>query len=210
MEFKLIGINEKLTQAWETVFKDVENVTIIKDSIFNHPSDVIVSPANSFGYMNGGIDFSISKNLGWHIEKLVQQKIRNEFFGELLVGQSLIVETNHNDFPYLISAPTMRTPMTILRSPNVYLAMKAILTLWKYGKLENGELVKNKVKSMAIPGLGAGVGQVPPIVCARQMRIAWEDVMNEKYSTEAGWKALRSNYAYFFTHDDRDLHYDIP
>lgn len=206
MEFKLIGINEKLTQAWENVFKDIENVNIIKDSIFNQPSDVIVSPANSFGYMNGGIDFSISKNLGWHIEKLVQQKIRDDYYGELLVGQSLIVETSHNDFPFLISAPTMRT----LRSPNVYLAMKAILTLWKYGKLDNGELVKNKVNSLAIPGLGTGVGQVPPIVCERQMRIAWEDVMNEKYKTDLGWEELRSNYAYFFTHDEKDLHYDIP
>ncbi len=63
---------------------------------------------------------------------------------------------------------------------------------------------------MAIPGLGTGVGQMPPLLCARQMRIAWEDVMKEKYKTEKGWEELRSNYAYFFTHDEKDLHYDIP
>ena len=57
--------------------------------------------------MNGGIDFAISKNLGWDIEKSVQQKIRDEFFGELLIGQALIVKTNHLDFPFLISSPTM-------------------------------------------------------------------------------------------------------
>ena len=104
----------------------------------------------------------------------------------------------------------MRTPMTILRSPNVYLAMKAILTLLKYGKLDNGEPISSKVKTVAIPGLGTGVGQVPPMMCARQMRMAWEDVMNEKYNSLQGWEELRSNYAYFFTYDERDLKYDIP
>lgn len=210
IKFNLLGINTNLVKAWNKVFEDVENVSVKEASIFDCPSDVMVSPANSFGYMNGGIDFSISKNLGWHIEKRVQYKIREEYYGELLVGQALIVETDHQDFPYLISAPTMRTPMTILRSPNVYLAMKAILTLLKYGKLDDGRSVSDVVKSVAIPGLGTGVGQVPPLMCARQMRIAWEDVINEKYKTEKGWEELRSNYAYFFTHDEKDLCYDIP
>ena len=40
-------------------------------------------------------------------------------FGELLVGQADIVETDHETFPWLISAPTMRHPMTILHTPNV-------------------------------------------------------------------------------------------
>lgn len=161
-----------MVETWKRVFEGVENVIIKQASIFDTPCDALVSPANSFGFMNGGIDFSISKNLGWHIEKSVQQKIREEFFGELLVGQALIVETNHADFPYLISAPTMRTPMTIHRSPNVYWAMKAILTLWKYGKLDDGTPIFEKVNSIAIPGLGTGVGQVAPLICARQMRIA--------------------------------------
>ncbi len=210
MNINLIGIDTKLIEAWKKVFKNVENVTIINDSIFNYPCSAIVSPANSFGYMNGGLDFSISKNLGWHIEKRLQLKIRNKFYGELLIGQATIVETDHVDFPYLISAPTMRTPMTIMRTPNIYLAMKAILILVKYGKFTNGTFIRDKVKSIAIPGLGTGIGQVPPIICARQMRIAWEDVINEKYKTKKGWEELRSNYAYFYTHDERNLKYDIP
>ncbi|WP_281612709.1 macro domain-containing protein [Flammeovirga sp. SubArs3] len=210
MKFYLVDINSKLTEAWSKVFEGVENVEVKNESIFDLSCDVIISPANSFGYMNGGIDFAISKHLGWHIEKTLQKKLREEYFGELLVGQATIVETNNDQFPYLISAPTMRTPMTILRSPNVYLATKAILTLLLYGKLEDGTPIKEKIKTIAIPGLGTGVGQVPPILCARQMRIAWEDVFNQKYKTEEGWEELRSNYAYFFTHDENDLKYDIP
>ncbi len=210
MKINLVALEPALADAWELVFQDVENVNITRGSIFDHPADALISPANSFGYMNGGIDFAISKNLGWHIEKKVQERIRSEHYGELLVGQALLVETDHRDFPYLISAPTMRTPMTILRSPNVYLAMKAILTLARDGKMPDGSPIAEKVKTLAIPGLGTGVGQVPPLVCARQMRLAWEDVMNKKYKTLSGWEELRSSYAYFFTHDVRDIKVDIP
>ncbi len=210
MKIYLVDINLELTEAWEKVFDGVEEVEVKTQSIFELSADAIVSPANSFGFMNGGIDFAISKNLGWYIEKKLQKKLREEYFGELLVGQVTWVETENKQFPYLISAPTMRTPMTILRSPNVYLATKAILTLIKFGKFEDGTFLKDRIKSVAIPGLGTGVGQVPAMVCARQMRIAWEDVMNEKYTTEKGWEELRSNYAYFFTHDEKDITYDIP
>ncbi|WP_400191980.1 macro domain-containing protein [Hymenobacter sp. B81] len=210
MHLYLIDTNPAVTAAWQQVFAGVGPVTVRHASIFDHPADALVSPANSFGYMNGGIDFAISKHLGWHLEKDLQHLIREKYYGELLVGQADILETGSALFPYLIAAPTMRTPMTISRGPNVYLAMKAILLLLRYGRLSTGEPVASNVQSVAIPGLGTGVGQVRPLDCARQMRIAWEDVMQEKHATEAGWEELRSNYAYFYTHDERDLKYPIP
>ncbi|PJJ59037.1 macro domain-containing protein [Hymenobacter chitinivorans] len=210
MHFNFIDTNQEVTQAWQRVFADVDNVTIQHGSIFDAPCDAIVSPANSFGFMNGGIDFSISKHLGWHLEKELQQIIREQFFGELLVGQAAILPTGSTLFPYLISAPTMRTPMTITRGPNVYQCMKALLLLLEHGTLPSGEPVKSVVRSVAVPGLGTGVGQVRPLVCARQMRLAWEDVMQRKYATKAGWEQLRSNYAYFYTHNEQDITYDIP
>ncbi|KAA9332305.1 phage tail protein [Hymenobacter busanensis] len=209
MHLNLIDTNSEITDAWSLVFADVPQVSVCHGSIFEHPADAIVSPANSFGFMNGGIDFAISKHLGWHLEKDLQRVIREKYYGELLVGQAEIIETGSPLFPYLIAAPTMRTPMTITRGPNVYQAMKALLLLLRYGKLSTGEAVGDKVQNVAIPGLGTGVGQVRPLVCARQMRIAWEDVMEEKFATEAGWEQLRSNYAYFYTHDRRDITYDI-
>ncbi len=210
MNIQLIGIHSDLVSAWQKVFAGVADVTVIHGSVFDHPCDALVSPANSFGYMNGGIDFLISKHLGWHVEKRLQQQIRDKFYGELLVGQAAIVETDSDLFPYLISAPTMRNPMTIRHTPNPYLAMKAVLVLVKYGKLADGTSVSDRVKTIAVPGLGTGVGQVPPMVCARQMRLAWEDVMQEKHKTIEGWKEIGSNFAYFFTHNPKDIKYDIP
>ena len=209
MQINLVGIEPKLIAAWQQLFKHCENVSIIHDSIFNLKADAIVSPANSFGYMNGGIDFTISKTMGWHIEKRLQEKIRTEFYGELLVGQATYVETDHSAFPFLISAPTMRTPMTIIKSPNVYLAMKAILNLIKFGKTEKGEPLSTKITSIAIPGLGTGIGQVPAMHCARQMRLAYEDVFGNMHATKERWNKMTENFAYFYTQDERDIKYDL-
>ncbi|MDO7846782.1 macro domain-containing protein [Hymenobacter sp. M29] len=209
MHLTLIDTNPEVTDAWEKVFADVPQVTVRLGSIFDYPADALVSPANSFGYMNGGLDFVISKNLGWHLEKDLQRVIREKYYGELLVGQAEVIATGHADFPYLIAAPTMRTPMTITRGPNVYLAMKAILQLLRYGQLATGELASEKIQRVAVPGLGTGVGQVRPLVCARQMRLAWEDVKQQKFATEAGWEEMCANYAYFYTHNRSDIKYDI-
>ncbi|MGI4875501.1 MAG: macro domain-containing protein [Janthinobacterium lividum] len=183
--------------------------SILHGSIFDYPADALVSPANSFGYMNGGIDFAISKHLGWHLEKELQQVIRTKYYGELLVGQAEIMPTGHAGFPYLIAAPTMRTPMTISRGPNMYQAFKAVLLLLRYGRLPTGEPVSQHVKTVAVPGLGTGIGQVRPLVCARQMRLAWEDVRHENYAVEASWEQMCANYAYFYTHEKKDIKYDI-
>lgn len=210
MQYHFIDTNRDLCLAWEKVFAGINQVNIEHRSIFDVPCDALVSPANSFGYMNGGIDFAISKQLGWHLEKRLQAIIRSRYHGELLVGQAEIIETDHPDFPFLIAAPTMRTPMTVARTPNVYLAMKAILLLLEHGQFPGGTPVKEKVKSIAIPGLGTGVGQMPLMDCARQMRIAWEDIMSENYAEKESWDRMGSNFAYFYTGNMRDLKYDIP
>jgi len=205
MIFHFVDIQADVVNAWHQVFDDISAIHISQDSIFNHPADALVSPANSYGYMNGGIDFLISKNLGWHIEKELQAKIRNRHFGELLVGQAEILPTGSDMFPYLISAPTMRNPMSITYSPNVYLAMRAILIMALHGRFEDGTPVSDKVQHIALPGLGTGVGQMPPLVMARQMRLVWEDIMDKNYETVAGWEKMGKSFAYFSTHRKEDL-----
>lgn len=209
MHLYFVDTNPEITDAWQQVFADVAEVSIHHGSIFDYPADALVSPANSFGYMNGGIDFAISKHLGWHLEKELQQLIREKYYGELLVGQADILATGHPDFPYLIAAPTMRTPMTITRGPNVYQSFKAVLLLLRHGKLATGEAIGEQVRTVAVPGLGTGIGQVRPLVCARQMRLAWEDVMHEKHATAASWEQMCANYAYFYTHELKDIKYPI-
>ncbi|WP_185816839.1 macro domain-containing protein [Hymenobacter metallilatus] len=60
MHFYFTDTNPEITDAWHHVFADVPQVTFRCGSIFDVPADALVSPANSFGYMNGAIDFAIN------------------------------------------------------------------------------------------------------------------------------------------------------
>ncbi len=140
---------------------------VIHGSIVDLEVDAIVSPANSYGFMDGGIDYVYSKHFGWDVQKKLQERIRTEFNGELLVGQATEIETNNQKIPYVISAPTMRVPMDARGTVNAFLATKAVLNL-----LTNRN---NKIKSVAFPGLCTGVGMMPFDTCAIQMSEAIKD-----------------------------------
>lgn len=190
MKIILADIHEPLIEAWQNLFETKADITIHHGSIFDIESDAIVSPANSYGYMDGGIDLYLSQFLGWHVQDRLQEKIKVIHHGELLVGLAEIVPTDHQQFPYLISAPTMRVPKILgASSVNPYLATRAILRLVLYGAFENGENIRDKVKSVAIPGLGTGVGQVPPDICAKQMYQATSDILWGDYEFPGSWVA---------------------
>ncbi|MBO9728308.1 MAG: macro domain-containing protein [Chitinophaga sp.] len=173
MEYILIDTNPKLVAAWRESFADVPHVKIIEGDITKLKTDAIVSPANSFGFMDGSLDYAISERLGWQLEKELQQRIKHLPEGELLVGKAMVLETNDPDIPYLISAPTMRIPtnFNIDTSINAYLAMKAILIA------ADGD---ERIQMVAIPGLCTGVGRMQPVICARQMRYAYDEIVAGK------------------------------
>jgi O-acetyl-ADP-ribose deacetylase (regulator of RNase III) len=170
MEIILSAIQPKLIHAWKEFFANENNVTIIESDITEIECDAIVSPANSFGFMDGGLDHALSERFGWDIEQKLQKIIKELPEGELLIGQALLLETNNKDVPFLISAPTMRIPtnFNIDTSINAYLAMKAILIKAKS---------EERISSVAIPGLCTGVGRMQPIISARQMFQAYREII---------------------------------
>lgn len=44
--------------------------------VFKEPASAFVSPANSFGYMDGGIDLHYCNTIGWHLQENLQKKIK--------------------------------------------------------------------------------------------------------------------------------------
>lgn len=170
MEIKLVYLDDFLGKAWEKSFSGIDNVSIINEDITKVKSDAIVSPANSFGFMDGSLDYVLSEHFGWHIQEKLQKKIKNSDLGELLVGTSIVLETGNSEIPYLISAPTMRVPMNfnIATSINAYLAMKAILIACKN---------HDSINSVSIPGLCTGCGRMPYHIAAGQMFLAYEEVV---------------------------------
>jgi O-acetyl-ADP-ribose deacetylase (regulator of RNase III) len=165
-KIQLVDLNDEMIEAWKMYFKDLEDVEIYKGDFFDLKTDCVVSPANSFGFMNGSLDLVISEKLGGQVQHKLQRQIIDKYDGELLVGQAELVETEYPDIPFLISAPTMRIPLILSKCVNVYLASKAIFTIFKND---------DRINSITISGLGTGVGKVPYQICAKQMRHAYHD-----------------------------------
>ena len=56
MEIILSAIDARLADAWKEFCGDLPGVTFHRGSILDLTCKAIVSPANSFGFMDGGID----------------------------------------------------------------------------------------------------------------------------------------------------------
>ncbi len=171
MKILLTDLNESLLDCWRQDFHGLDQVEIVSADICTLDVDAIVSPANSFGFMDGGLDLAISYRFGWDLEKRAQEAIRARPMQELLVGETLMVPTHDTKIPWLISAPTMRVPENIAGTVNAYLCMKAILI----SAITHTD--QPAIKSVAIPGLGTGVGKLSYPVASFQMAQAYREVV---------------------------------
>jgi O-acetyl-ADP-ribose deacetylase (regulator of RNase III) len=168
--------NIEIVNAWKSVFLNYANVEISRGNIFDLVADAIISPANSFGFMDGGIDLVYSEYFGWNIEKKLQTQIKHRFYGEIPVGVATIIETDNNKIKYLISAPTMRVPENVSNTVNAYLAFRAsLIEVVKFN--ENNQ---KKISSLLCPGLGTLTGRVSPQKCAIQMKYAYDSIIENK------------------------------
>jgi O-acetyl-ADP-ribose deacetylase (regulator of RNase III) len=172
----LRDLNPSVVSAWQAAFAGEPLVEISCGHIFDIRADAIVSPANSFGYMDGGIDLVYSQLFGYQLESRLQALILEKHFGELPVGQALVLPTEHEAIPLLVSAPTMRVPSSIARSMNVYLAFRAALI----AVLEHNTRSAPSIFTLLVPGLGTGCGEMPPDRAARQMKAAYDAVIKGK------------------------------
>ena len=170
----LIDQSVDLVREWQSAFSVFSEIEVIEGSYFQKPADAIVSPANSFGIMDGGFDLAIRNELGYSIQGKVQNDIVNGYHGELPVGSALCLETGDGRWKYLIAAPTMRVPENVSRSLNAYLAFRAILLAVMRCNTEKDAKV---IDSLVCCGLCTGVGGMSASRCANQMAIAYKSMI---------------------------------
>jgi O-acetyl-ADP-ribose deacetylase (regulator of RNase III) len=171
-------VGESLAKA----FHDVAAVEVVEGSLVDLQCDALVSPANSFGDMGGGVDKVIDDFFNGEAQRKLTTAIADQFFGELPVGIGLVVPLSGTRFAYLIAAPTMRVASNVAGSINAYLAMRAVLV----SILRHNTMDAQPILSVAIPGLGTGVGGIAPDDAAFQMRGAYDNVIG------GGWRAIVS------------------
>ncbi len=129
------------------------HITVVQGSILDVEADVIVNAANSHGIMGGGVAGVIKRAAGQEVE----QEARRQ--APIAVGRAVLTSGGKTRFKGIIHAPTMPDPAMRIPAQNVALATKAALVLAD----EKG------FQSLAMPGMGTGVGGVDPKEAASLM-----------------------------------------
>jgi O-acetyl-ADP-ribose deacetylase (regulator of RNase III) len=166
----LVDVNPAVVGAWREVFADNPEVEIVQGSLLAQRVDAWVTPTNSRGRMDGGLDAVLKRHFGAGIEKKVQREIRRLGGNLLPVGSAVWVPTGEAAPRFLISAPTMvGSAEDISATRNVALACAAAFqAVHQQNRAEPAS-----IRSVALPGLGASTGRVPVRTCANLMWTAY-------------------------------------
>ena len=162
------SIDPDVARALSIAFDEHDEVEVVEGNLLDLSCNAIVAPANSFGDMGGGLDKAIDDFHDGEIQRRLMAAIADEYCGELPVGCAVIIETMRPRFPLVVAAPTMRVPGSIIGTINPYLSMRAALV----AVLRHNRQAQRPIRSIAIPGLGTGVGGISGDVAAEQMHAA--------------------------------------
>lgn len=180
----LISPDAEFINSISELFAGVEGVTWGVGDVRDVPraGRIFVSPANSFGVMNGGIDRVYSEEMFRGCDATVKRKIhelRPEAVesGEragLRIGSALWFLVNEevtDSFTALLVAPTMTIPTDVSDTRNAYWAFMAVLILADriYG------YTCAHLHTIVCPALCCGIGRMDPAEAARQISEAWVD-----------------------------------
>lgn len=144
-------------------------------------ADGVVSPANSFGFLDGGVDLAYAQSFPDGLQERLQGCIRQLPNGEILVGEAVSVATLDERIPWLIAAPTMRTPRLITDYDAVYLATRAAVA----------KALRLGLQDLLMPAMGTGTGGVEPRAAARLMRAGIADALHPPPFPRSGSATLR-------------------
>lgn len=115
--------------------------------------EAIVVAANSGGEMGGGVAKAIKRAGGDQIEKEAMAQ------APIPVGEAVLTSAGRLKAKAVIHAPTMEKPTQRTSREKVFRATAAALKLAE----------KKQFRSLALPGMGTGVGKVAPAEAARAM-----------------------------------------
>merc|ERR1739838_101615 len=78
-------------------FRKYEGVKVLNKDVISEVgeppnADALVVPGNSFGFLDGEPEIQYVNKFGWHVQDQLRKKIIEDYDGELLVGQSVILK----------------------------------------------------------------------------------------------------------------------
>lgn len=90
-------------------------------------ADAAFVPTNGFGYLDAGIDGAFARRFGRRLQRILQERIGQEFDGELPCGAAVVIPTGDLSLPWVIAAPATQFPGSIAGDPMIYQATLAAL-----------------------------------------------------------------------------------
>jgi O-acetyl-ADP-ribose deacetylase (regulator of RNase III) len=204
INFILCDMNELMVNEWNTSINthlstvEKQRFRIINSKLedikFNF--DCIVSPANSFGLMDGAYDLSISKmfciNSVDSVIHYVQSYIYKYYNGYQPTGTCCLINmspfTNKHKCKWLAHVPTMVVPQNVRWNKDIaYNCMWSLLN-----ELENKKKDVD-IKTVFLTGFATGIGQIPTEVAANQMMLAYRHFIDNLHKTNktTTWSKVR-------------------
>ena len=162
----LVDVSHQVVDAWHEAFHPHSEVSILEGNIVELARDTVVSPANGYGDMGGGVDLAYRRHFGSDIQRRVQARIEEVCGSYLPVGEALLVDTGDENIPRMIVAPTMFLPEPT-DADSVFAATRAALSLAR----QHNDLIAE----IFCPGFGTGVGRVAPKAAADAMARAYRE-----------------------------------
>lgn len=187
VRFTIVDLNTPRVATFKSVFADLPQFTVEKSNILSIPADCIVSPANSKGLMDGGVDGPINYALDHIDTRIVRPRIMKEFFGEQPVGTCMIVPTGVTRYPFLAHTPTMRTPEDVSDTHNAYTAMRALLRKIAQYNEYAVSIKSQQIKTVLLTPFCTGAGNMTALQSAKQMHLAYVTMISP---TDCSWEGM--------------------
>jgi O-acetyl-ADP-ribose deacetylase (regulator of RNase III) len=158
-----IVLTVKPMTSFEHAYKGVRIVVLTGD-ITEQEVDAIVNPANSMLVMGGGAAGAIRRVGGEEIE---DEAVKH---APVPVGEAVATGAGKLNAKYVIHAPTMERPAMRIGKRNVGLSVR--------GALKCAEGLK--IRSIAFPGMGTGVGGLSLEEAAKAMVNEMKEHINKR------------------------------
>ncbi|KAJ3501938.1 hypothetical protein NLJ89_g9113 [Agrocybe chaxingu] len=217
-KFILLDMSGPLVRAWEKAFKEHnliarENFEFVNSLLHKLPEDkkqfdCIVSPANSYGRLDGSFDWYISETLAppddfAAVTRITQQVLYARWKGFAPPGTCTLIPLkdttcfpNKHSCRFIALCPTMRIPESVTWDREiVYNCVWALLNeitahndrVSAAASGQEGE-DSDTIQTVLMSGLATGVGNVSAEKCAKQTALAFKDFYDalehpDKWST---------------------------